>query len=297
MPKWIEQVLIAGAIALFLAITVGIILRALFEIVIIFELAEGDLTWGDIFTLMSLIAAGIIAATGWFLARQNRRKKAERIAQAEFAIFYYKYFPAFQEAGVLLERIFRDSDGVIPNLKEQDAELPGAVLFKHFQRLGTHMVSSSYTFPDVSEAYGQLSNVYPHDEEWGSLMSRAIISMEEIRIQLMQSKGVLAAGRVNQFKGNPEGILQGYYAVLSYLAALLRDFEKIRRIAPGIAFTGPVQAGVMNELRESFRVKFPTSFMGEKSGTNSDAFLEFATKARTKFYDRAQYFQKQQTKN
>lgn len=283
MPKKLEQILIAVAVGLFLTIAVGIALRAVLDFVFVFDFKENDLTLGDTFTLMSIIAAGIIAATGWFLARQNRKKEIERIAKAECAIFYHKYDRIHLYAMTILGRIFLDNSDTILNLNEHEIEPSYLELVEHFGAVKKVIKLYSPDFPDTENAHQHLSKVYQYDDELGKLLAEVILEMDQLRSQLgyyeKNSEDMLA--RV--FGDRRESLVQHYYMLLNLLAKIPASFEEIRTHIPNITFNPRIRVEVLEEMRRCFQNIFDIDFFAGDMGSNPAAFYDLFSGASNEF--------------
>lgn len=269
VPKWIEQVLIAGAIALFLATAVGIILRALFEIVIIFELAEGDLTWGDIFTLMSIIAAGIIACIGWFLTRQHRRKEIERLAEAERreierlakAEWAEAKRMALADATIMYERlnplhmtvIFFLYTLVPPAGSGLVIDFPDSIspedAAKNYISLEVEIRKVKKLIPDTDDFYKSLHSLYLYRAPLGKKYVAMLLCLLGLKIDVDGYLDLSHEENLGRFNAKPNTEKRRFFELLIGVVSFLIEMDSCRRELEGPRFFLPSMKRSLMELK------------------------------------------------
>ena len=278
-----EKIMSRVAVTLLVLFLIVFISTCIFVSVGQFDLAPKPVSWGDIFTFLSVVAAGLIALGGWYLTARRSENERKRIAFAE-AMIIYRRLEAFggRSAVFILfanQQVSRNMAGTLHTLG------PGQIDISQRQALWLRRNAKDILkfFPDVDGCYRDLRLLYQHENELGHVFLKTLLSIENLKSQLTYFSKC-------DF-GNENGFLlklsksekRKFYSLLARMALIVVRLEEIRSHLPNVDFSPSVDGDALHELREKLETNSGCDFGSLNPQGNSGDYVGMFQKARNHY--------------
>lgn len=237
VPDKFERILKNTALIFVIMAGGAIFVAAMVFIFQKFKFVGDDATLGDVFTLASIIAAGLIATGGWLVVEWRERVERERLAKVDAIIFYRKMSDAARCGAALLLLLTVTQFG---NLLKWLPSSFGSnkenlrVMYVQIQNL---LRQVQQALPDVAHSFGDLKSLYAFNTEFGDHFMEVVLYIHELEIHLISFVEKDADERSKRFRTNPKGEERIFFEIVKCAADVCLSLEKCRRQLDGIKFS------------------------------------------------------------
>lgn len=191
--------------------------------------------WGEILTLISILAAGFIAACTLFYANHQAKKERERVAYAGAKTLFREFELITIPAQIALAKYFEAEEERDQYIKAQPsaAQIPSRSSRREFfSEVMKHVEEVNQILPKFVTNFREASPLYQHQSELGDKATNVIISLQRLDYIIPKFISDSDAGMALDYEcgKDKELIAAKIYTIMRTLSAVLRDLEKFRVI-------------------------------------------------------------------